>query len=262
MPLTDRRVEHRRPARQLLAVHQQPRQPQRVALLIERHDDAWPHPRLLRGEVGILILGNVAGRIHLEERRLIEVDRQRITIPVGDRTARILRHRTVDTTCGAQLLGRCDIHAARDAVIGEYRRCAPFCNDHAARGNPLAQRGHPLEADAGPHVVGGVLAAKVRRQCAAAPRNRRPTHREPVDDLLCVVRHVRQHQHIELPEQITPVELLDAEIGIRNLQHVEGVPHPSFVLRVEPGVHQRDSRQVELMAGDLRHGADADDAEP
>ena len=93
------------------------------------------------------------------------------------------------------------------------------------------------------------------------PRNRRAVHRQPVDDLLRIVRDERQYQHIELPQQVAPVELLNAQVGVRNLQHVERVPHPTFVLRVEPGVHECNPRQVQLMPCDSRSSRHADDGE-
>jgi hypothetical protein len=66
-----------------------------------------------------------------------------------------------------------------------------------------------------------------------------------VHDPLEVAAHARHHDHVEALAESPAPEVVLVDRSVRHGELIERVPRPPFILRIEPGVVDRDARKVE-----------------
>jgi len=89
------------------------------------------------------------------------------------------------------------------------------------------------------------------------PRQRVAIHRQARHDR--VRRHPNRREDDDVvfrPEFVIARDVLSAGIGVRDAQLIERESPPTFVLRIEPGMHQRHTRNFDWMRLHYRRLAD------
>ena len=98
----------------------------------------------------------------------------------------------------------------------------------------------------------------VRSDVAPLPRNRRAAHGDATDDRLGRSADGRKDDDVKFLPQVRRVaNYLIRDIGVRNLEPIKLDSEPAIILRVRPGVENRNSRDCQRVSfnfGQLLNG--------
>ena len=140
--------------------------------------------------------------------------------------------------------GRRDRDAGGEPELNREVRRVVDGDQHAAVADELLQVGQALPAHARAHVVGRIDLADVRRQLGRLPRQGIAVHRQAGDELLAgAAADRRKEDDVVLGREVGVLrDILRADVVVGHGDLVERQAPPAFVLRVDPGVQQRDAR--------------------
>ena len=211
------------------------------------------------------------GQREAEDRGLVEVERDRVVIAVGDRAPFVLHARTEDGPIRLELarLGDRDVldHAQPHGQAGARRDR----DEDAALLHERLQVGQPFETQAAADIVRLVDTPEVRGQLGGLEWDRAAevgaVVEQALPDAVDQGRETRRDggkdDHVVLRLQVgRGADILVGDVGVGHFAFVQGQAEPAVVLRVDPGVEQGDPRHGDRVALHLDLAADGVRAQP
>ena len=130
-------------------------------------------------------------------------------------------------------------------------------DEHAAGFHEVLEVQHAFEPESPAHVVGGRLPADVGRDLGGLPRDR-VVALQAAHDAHGVAAMLAHDDHVVVARQLRVVaHFVHRDVVEGDAVLVQPEPEPAFVLRVGPGVHDRDARDPGLVKGDVEFRARA-----
>ena len=109
----------------------------------------------------------------------------------------------------------------------------------------------------GADVVSGSKAAQVRRQISFLPRQRIAVHRPALDHRVRIATARTENNHVVLLVEVGLLrDVLRADVIVRDAHLIESESPPSFILRAQPRVHDRNPRNLDRMGLHCGRGGD------
>ena len=142
-----------------------------------------------------------------------------------------------------------------EAHVGHELRGGTLGEQQATTLDEATQGQQAVQAHAGAHVISLVRPAQLRCAAALAIRHGRSGHGATVEQIGRGAADMRIDHDVELLEHAGCANLLLGDRRERHAESIECVPHPPFVLRRDPRVHDRDARQRERVRRDTGVGA-------